>query len=164
MSHLLKLYVKYHKHADVRDAQLLAAPRTQKIWILHIEIQLTRIVTGVMRHCFFFPGRGGGCITYTRFTAGRLFPGFFGVAVCTVAQYLLLQSFHSIFNNMFLLYSELSQRLHDFISLKRFYWQIHKSGASAKTFGQQLQLHPKEVDPAAFAVLGTAGTVWAWPL
>lgn len=65
---------------------------------------------------------------------------------------------------MFLLYSELSQRLHDFISLKCFYWQIHKSGASAKTFGQQLQLHPKEVDPAAFAVLGTAGTVRAWPL
>lgn len=57
---------------------------------------------------------------------------------------------------MFLLYSEkLSQRLHDFISLKCFYWQIHKSGV----VGQQLQLHPKEVDPAAFAVLGTAGTV-----
>lgn len=110
---------------------------------------------------FFFSGRGGGCITYTRFTAGRLFPGFFGVAVCTVAQYLLLQSFHSVFNYMFLLYSEkLSQRLHDFISLKCFYWQIHKSGV----VGQQLQLHPKEVDPAAFAVLGTAGTVWAWPL
>lgn len=82
--------------------------------------------------CVFFSGVGGGCITYTRLTAGRLFPGFFVVAVCTVAQFLLLQSFHSVFNYMFLLYNEKqSQRFHDFISFKCFYWQIHKSGALA---------------------------------
>lgn len=63
----------------------------------------------------------------------------------TVAQYFLLQSFHSVFNYMFLLYSELTQRLHDFISLKCFYCKYIKVVPRPKPLANNFNYTPKKL-------------------